>query len=240
MFSTFMKGLYIETEAVNSGGALLNFNISESLSKMILYFHNASADSLAYSYLLNTSCARFLHINHNRYFDAAQDLKQQIINRDTLLGKNMLYLQGLGGTRIRFRMPYMMNFSKNRKIAINDALLMFNNASTDTTLKPPPLLICIRDSAGLVGSVIDELEGTAYFGGSYNKTSGSYFFRLTRHIQKLITGYYSINRDLCIQVNDPLTNIIYPNRVTINGYKPLLPGVYPSRFKLLITYTLLN
>ncbi len=240
MFSTFMKGLYIETEAVNSGGALLHFDISSSLSKMLMYFHNSTADSLAYSYLLNSTCARFLHIDHHNYFNAAQDLKQQIFNRDTLLGKNMLYLQGLGGTRIRFRMPYIMNFAKNRKVAINDALLQFNNASTDTTLKPPPLLICIRDSAGLVGSVIDELEGTSYFGGSYNKSSGSYFFRLTRHIQKLITGYYSINRDLYIQVNDPLKNIIYPNRVTINGYKPLLPGALPSRFRLLITYTLLN
>lgn len=240
MFSTFMKGLYIESEALNSGGAFVNFDLSTGASKMELFFHNQVTDSLNYSYLLNSSCARFLHIDHNRYFDAEQGLKQQMLNRDTLLGKNMLYLQGLGGTRIRFRMPYMMNFAKNRKIAINDALLMFNNASSDTTIKPPPQLICIRDSSGLIGSVIDEGEGSAYFGGIYNKTTASYYFRLTRHIQKLITGYYSINRDLCIMVNDPLTNVIYPNRITINGYKPLIPGANPSRFRLLITYTLLN
>jgi len=240
MFNTFMKGLYIETMPVNSGGAFLNFNISESLSQMMLFFHNQTTDSLSYSFLMNTSCARFLHIDHNNYMDAAQDLKQQVQNRDTLLGKNMLYLQGLGGTRIKFRMPYMMNFAKNRRIAINDALLLFNNASTDTTLQPPPAIICIRDSAGLIGSVIDELEGASYFGGTYSTTKGSYYFRLTRHIQKLITGYYSINRPLYIQVNDPLKSTIYPNRVTITGYKPLLPGAASSRFRLLITYTLLN
>jgi len=240
VFNVFMKGLYVESEPVSSGGALLNFNISESLSQMMLFFHNQSYDSLSYSFMLSTSGARFLHIDHNNYMNASQDLKQEVVNRDTLLGKNMLYLQGLGGTRIKFRMPYIMNFAKNRKIAINDALVLFNNASSDTTLAPPSPIICIRDSAGLVGSVIDEAEGTSYFGGIYNKTKGTYFFRLTRHIQKLITGYYSINRPLYIQVNDPLSIIIYPNRVTINGYKPVLPGASPARFRLLINYTLLN
>ncbi|MCX6287955.1 MAG: DUF4270 family protein [Bacteroidetes bacterium] len=240
MFNMFMKGLYIETQPVNYGGALLNFNISESLSKMILFFHNQTTDSLTYAFLMNTSCARFLHIDHNNYIDAEQDLKQQMVNRDTLLGRNMLYLQGLGGTRIKFRMPYMMNFGKNRKIAINDALLLFENPSTDTTLKPPSNIILIRDSAGYVGSVIDELEGSSYFGGMYNKTNRTYYFRLTRHIQKLIDGYYYKNRELYIQVNDPLRSTIYPNRVMINGYNPAIPGAYLSRFRLQITYTLLN
>ncbi|MCX6280494.1 MAG: DUF4270 family protein [Bacteroidetes bacterium] len=240
MFYQFMKGLYIETQPVNNGGALLKFNISESLSKMILFFHNQTYDSLNYSFLLNTGCARFLHIDHNNYFDAQQDLKQQVINHDTALGKNMLYLQGLGGTRIVFRMPYMMNFAKNRKIAINDALLLFENPSTDTTLRAPPNLICIRDSAGYIGTVIDESEGANYFGGMYNSTSRSYYFRLTRHIQKLIDGYYSINREMYIQVNDPTSSTIPVNRVMINGYKPAMPGASSSRFRLQITYTLLN
>lgn len=240
MFNTFMKGLYVETQQINNGGALLNLDISDRISTMILYFHNQADDSLIYPFLVNTSCARFLHIDHNNYINADQDLKQQILNRDTLLGKNMLYLQGLGGTRIKFRMPYMMNFSKNRKLAINDALLLLENPQTDSSLSAPANLILLRDSAGYVGSVIDENEGSGYFGGMYNKTSRSYYFRLTRHIQKLISGYYPVNRELYIQVNNPLNSIIYPNRVMINGYKPLTPGATPSRFRLQITYTLLN
>lgn len=240
MFNTFMKGLYIETQELNNGGAVLNFDISDKISKMILYFHNATTDSLSYPFLINTSCARYLHIDHNNYVNATQDLKQQILNRDTLQGQNMLYLQGLGGTRIKFRMPYMMNFSKNRKIAINDALLLLENPQSDTSLGPPSNLILLRDSSGWVGSIIDENEGSSYFGGMYNKSSGSYFFRLTRHIQKLISGYYPINRELYIQVNNPASSIIYPNRVMINGYKPVMAGASPSRFRLQITYTLLN
>jgi len=239
-FNLFMKGLYIETVPVNSGGALLNFNISESLTKMILFFHNQSADSLNYPFLLNTSSARFLHIDHNNYNDAAQDLRQQMVNHDTLLGKNMLYLQGLGGTRIKFRMPYIMNFAKNRKIAINDALLMLQNPETDTTLGPPANLVLLRDSSGYIGTVIDELEGASYFGGAYNPDNRTYYFRLTRHIQKLIDGYYSKNRELYIQVNNPLKNTVFPNRVMINGYNPVNPGASSTRFRLQITYTLLN
>ena len=240
MFNSFMKGLYIETLQQSLKGALLNFTISESLSKMTLYFHNQSSDSLNYSFLLNTGCARYLHIDHNNYFDADQGLKQQVLNHDTLLGQNMLFLQGLGGTRIKFRMPYLKNFAKNSKIAINDALLLLKNPETDTTLKAPPNLILIRDSSGYFGSVIDELEGTSYFGGMYNSAERTYYFRLTRHVQKLISGYYPINRELYIQVNDPFTSVLYTNRVMINGYNPSLPGAASSRFRLQLTYTILN
>ena len=207
---------------------------------MTLYFHNQSSDSLNYSFLLNTGCARYLHIDHNNYFDADQGLKQQVLNHDTLLGQNMLFLQGLGGTRIKFRMPYLKNFAKNSKIAINDALLLLKNPETDTTLKAPPNLILIRDSSGYFGSVIDELEGTSYFGGMYNSAERTYYFRLTRHVQKLISGYYPINRELYIQVNDPFTSVLYTNRVMINGYNPSLPGAASSRFRLQLTYTILN
>jgi hypothetical protein len=207
---------------------------------MVLYFHNESQDSLSYTYLLNQSSARFLHIDHNQYFDASQPLKQQALNRDTLLGKDFLYLEALGGMRIKFRMPYIMNFAKNKNIAINDALILFQNPSTDTTLQPPSKLVLVRDTAGIYRNVIDELEGSSYFGGTYNTTTRNYFFRLTRYVQKLITGYYATNNELYIMANDPSSAIVYPNRVTVTGYNPSLPGARASRFRLQITYTLLH
>jgi hypothetical protein len=240
LFTTFMKGLYIETVPVNYGGGLLNFDISSGTTKMVLYFHNESQDSLSYTYLLNQSSARFLHIDHNQYFDASQPLKQQALNRDTLLGKDFLYLEALGGMRIKFRMPYIMNFAKNKNIAINDALILFQNPSTDTTLQPPSKLVLVRDTAGIYRNVIDELEGSSYFGGTYNTTTRNYFFRLTRYVQKLITGYYATNNELYIMANDPSSAIVYPNRVTVTGYNPSLPGARASRFRLQITYTLLH
>jgi hypothetical protein len=240
LFSIFMKGLYIETVPVNYGGALLNFDISNSTTKMVMYFHNQAQDSLSYTFLLDPACARFLHIDHNQYFEASQELKQQALNHDSLLGKEMLYLEGLGGMRIKFRMPNIMSFGKNRKIAINDALLLFKDATTDTTLQPPAKLVLMRDSAGIYKNIIDELEGTAYFGGIYNKTTQTYYFRLTRYVQKMITGYYATNPELYIMANDPSSAVLYPNRVRVNGYNPSLPGASASRFRLQITYTILH
>jgi hypothetical protein len=152
----------------------------------------------------------------------------------------MLYLEGLGGMRIKFRMPNIMSFGKNRKIAINDALLLFKDATTDTTLQPPAKLVLMRDSAGIYKNIIDELEGTAYFGGIYNKTTQTYYFRLTRYVQKMITGYYATNPELYIMANDPSSAVLYPNRVRVNGYNPSLPGASASRFRLQITYTILH
>lgn len=240
-FLTFMKGLYLEASPVGYKGALLNFSTGDGSSRMTAYFHDGNDpanDSLSYDFLLNDQCARFTHIDHHGYLDASPELKRQILSHDSAQGANQLFLQGLAGVRIKVKFPYMKTFGKGKVVAINDAVLMFKNPDSDTTLSPPPSLNLVRqDSIGRIAFLSDENEGTSYFGGTYNKSTRTYFFRITKHIQKVILGRYTNSFDLYILVNNPTKKELIPDRVTINGTRPAIPGTDENRFRLKLTYT---
>jgi hypothetical protein len=243
-FMKFMKGLYVTASPVDNKGALLNFSINNGISRMVVYFHDGDDpknDSLNYTMYLSEGCARFTHVDHNGYLDANQELKQQILNHDSAQGSKQLFLQGMGGVKIKLKFPYMKDFSKGKIIAINDALLELTNLGTDTTFVPPsPLSLVRQDSIGRIGYLVDESEGAAYFGGSYNKTTRSYYFRLTQHMQKVVQDAYSEHFDLYILANNPLQSLFSPNRIVLNGTSPLIPGGLSNRMKLKMTYTVLN
>lgn len=243
-FIKYIKGLYVTASPVNNKGALLNFTISNGVSKMVVYFHDGSDpqnDSLHYDMLFNEISGRFIHIDHNGYLDANQDLKQQILNHDSAQGAGKLFLQGMGGVKIKLKFPFMKGLGKGKVIAINDAVLQLNNLNADTTLPPPATLTLIRqDSVGRIGYLVDELEGPAYFGGTYDQNKKSYFFRMTQHFQKIVQNEYSNHFDLYLMVNTPITSVVTPHRIMLNGTKPLIPGEIGNRFQLKITYTILN
>jgi hypothetical protein len=239
-FLDFMKGLYIESSRAPFGGALLSFDPTDPLSKIVMYFHNAAADSLHFDFIGTSFCARFNNFDHNNYLDAAPDFRQQVLQHDTTLGKDKLYIQGLGGVRIRLRIPFINNLVKSGKIAVNSAVLTFKNAETDTTLQPPvKLTLVVVDTLGRVGFLIDENEGAAYFGGSYNTSSRTYQYRITRQLQKILDGTIK-NYDMYLMANDPSTNVLVTNRVMLTGSKPQNPAFSPDRIRLQVIYTKLH
>jgi len=237
-FANFFKGLYVEANPVNAAGALLNFSGGNSTSRVEIYFHNSESDSLIYDFMIDETAARFTYIDHNNYLDASPDLKRQILNHDSALGSEQIFLQGLGGVKLKLSFPYMKDFGKDHVIAINDALLMFSNMETDTTLAPPPQLTMFRqDSIGRISFLPDENEGEKYFGGTYNISSRTYFFRITQHIQKVIQHAYPESFDLYILVNNPVKTDMPPYRVMLNGTSPSIPGALTNRFRLKLIYT---
>lgn len=239
-FLEFMKGLYIESSRAQSGGALLSFDPASSHSNIAMYFHNAASDSLQFSFVGASTSARFNHIDHNHYLNAAPELRQQVLQHDTTLGKNNLYIQGLSGIRVRLRLPFLNNFVKSGKIAVNSAILTIKNAETDTSLQPPvKLTLVVVDSAERVGFLIDENEGAFYFGGTYNTSARTYKFRITRHMQQFLDGKIK-NYDMYLMANDPTANVMVPNRVILTGTKPQLPAFSADRISLQVIYTKLH
>ncbi len=243
-FIKFVKGLYVTTTSNNNPGALLNFSVANGISKLVVYYHNGDDpqnDSLHFNLVLNEKCARFVNIDHNGYLDASQDLKQQILNHDSLQGANKLFLQGLGGVKIKLKFPFIKDLEKGKIIAINDAVLQLKNMETSSTFGPPVALTMIRqDSAGRIGYMVDENEGSAYFGGTYDVASHSYFFRLTQHMQNILQNSYTNHFEVYIMVNTPVISSVIPNRIMLYGTKPLVPGDPKNPFQLKMTYTVLN
>jgi Domain of unknown function (DUF4270) len=239
-FLEFMKGLYIESSRAQFGGALLSFDPTSSYSAIAMYYHNTTSDSLEFDFIGTSLGARFNHFDHNNYLDASPELRQQVLQHDTTLGKNNLFIQGLSGVRVRFRLPFLSTFGKTGKIAVNSAILTIKNAETDTTLQPPvKLTLVVVDSAGRVGFLIDENEGTSYFGGIYNTSARAYQFRISRHMQQVLDGKIK-NYDMYLMANDPTANVLVPNRVMLTGTKPQLPAFSANRIKLQVIYTKLH
>jgi hypothetical protein len=240
-FLTFMKGLYIQSTPVYDKGALLSFGISAGYSKLVLYYHTVDTIANSFDMLINTSCSYFTHIDHRAYADADPDLKRQILQHDTTGSKSKLYLQGLGGVATRIRIPYIRDFNKDgHHIALNNALLILKNYETDTTLQPPPTLVLMKyDSTNTYGYIIDSDEGTAYYGGTYNKTERTYKFRITRYLQQVLLGNFK-NEDLFLMVTNPSANVLYPYRIIINGTQTNLPQQPSDRLQLQLIYTRIN
>lgn len=242
-FLKFMKGLYVEAMPVSSRGALVDFTPSGGLSRLILYFHSEDkGDSLQFSMPIDDPAARFNSFNHYGYFDASPEFKQQLLYNDTTLGLNRLYLQALGGVKIKIKFPFIRTLPDSLgPIAINSAVLTFKNPETDTIWRPPPQLTMYKvDSAGKLGGIIDELEGVNYFGGIYDKDARSYWFRLTRHIQRMLISDTLDNYELYIFASNPLSRSLQANRVTLNGTNPFFSPSPGDNLKLRITYTKLQ
>ena len=238
-FLQFMKGLYIQSSRAGYGGALMSYDPTNVNSNIAMYFHNDTVPH-HFNFIGTALSARFNHFDHHQYVNAIPELRQQVIQHDTSLGKNNLYIQGLGGIRIRLRMPFLNSFGKSGKIAINTAQLTISNAETDTTYSPIARLTLVAvDSAGNVHFIVDANEGNSYFGGYYNSKAHVYRFRISRYMQQVIDGKTALS-DMYIMANDPSTNVLVPNRVSLTGTSPLNPSFSADRVSLQVIYTKLR
>lgn len=231
-FLEFFKGLYVTTTPVGSNGAIISFDLLNSLSQMTLYYKNSDSDSLKYNFVINENCARVNHYEHNNYFQASSYLQSQVILGDTAKGDSILYLQSMGGLKVKIKYPYLMNLVSSGKIAINKAELIVkldNTDLTETKFAPPAQLTLIEEKDGKIRYIVDQYEGTNYFGGSFDVAKYEYHFNIARHLQQILNGDKE-NLGLSLVVwtaNRPNT----ANRVMLNGSKRSDP------LRLSITYT---
>lgn len=190
-FVKYFKGICIVAEPQTSpgSGSIIAFKVAFEESRLLMYYHN-SEDTLTYNFTINADCSRFNEYSHGNYSAAIPQLKQQLAG-DTLLGKEFLFLQGMGGVKVKIKFPYLKDWFAKEKIAINDAQLVLTNVSTSDVFKNPPSLT-LR-AVGETGStspfpLIDEDDAQGYFDGVYNSATRTYRFNLKRYIQQVMSG----------------------------------------------------
>jgi len=234
-FVKTFKGICIiaEPQTVSGKGSVLTFAMPSTYLQLLMYYHNPGDTVKYYDFGISSSCARFQNYNHNGHAEAIPALKQQL-DGDTTLGEQFLFAQGIGGTKIKLQFPYLNKWAEKNKIVINDAQLVLGNASVSSAF-PNPKYLSLRGigEAGTTSpySIVDENESSAYFDGSYNASTNSYRFRITRYIQQLLLGK---------ERNNGL-HIIIPSS-SVNGSRLILNGTsspQPS-IKLYLRYTKLR
>ena len=215
-FVEYFKGICIVAEPQNSigKGCIVNFDLSTLNSYIRMYYRNTE-DTTTYQFNVNTNCTRFQNYDHYGYTEAIPVLKQQL-EGNTSLGQQFLFAQGLGGLKIKIEFPFLKQSFNNQKTVLNDAQLILGNSSTSVVfVNPSSVTLRTVGEAGTTNpsSIVDENEVAGHFDGTYNKSSNSYRFRITRYIQQVLTGEVNNNG---LHLIIPSSGI-YGARLVLNG-----------------------
>jgi len=236
-FLQFIKGIYVTTDPVSQGGALLYFSLVSNYSRIILYYHNHPDTLKNYNFPIADISARFMNFDHYDYQNADPAFYSQVFDGDTALGSDVLYLQPMAGIKTKIEIPYLRDWVKNQQIAINEAKLVISNYNTESEFEPAPALVLLSiDSLGAGSLMVDYYEGLTYFGGSYDEDNGEYYFRISRYVQNLLKSDTIKDYGLYLVISGAS---LQANRVLISGYNPSDPTGLAKRMKLKLTYTVL-
>lgn len=223
-FQSFLKGFYITTDSTENGGVLY-FDMLSSHTKLTLYYN----DSLSFDFSIDSESGRVNTFSHNYTGTLIAD---QLSN--SLLGDSLLYVQAMGGVKVKLQFPYIDQLMKDRNLVVNKAEIVLNvhDDLTLGTYTPPDYLFIM--GAGEVAAITDIYQDASYFGGDYNSTEKNYTFNIARHIHEIL--YEDLSNDglyLIIPNNLLLSgSVVSANRVVLGGF-----GNEGIQLKLNITYT---
>jgi len=242
------KGLYITTLNQNipsSGGSMVTANLNDPKTYIMLYYHNDTSSYMEngteifynheFKYKVDINTARFSNYNHYDYVNADADFRRQVIDGETELGVQKIYMQGLGGVRTTIKFVHGHKIPDYYNYAVNEAKLLLYNVDEESNLLPIDNLTLSRkfiedgDTSNFL--ISDASGGERYFGGTYNSSDERYYFRITQYIQQLIEGDTDDN-DLRIEI---IGGAVHPNRLVAGGSMPT--GLEEKRMVLQLIYT---
>jgi hypothetical protein len=199
VFLEYFKGLYIESEKINSqGGAILSLEtVSSSTfrgSGIVLFYHNDVLKSkvdpqkdsvLIMPYVVTQYSARVNRIVHD-YTKAPFYPNMRSENFED----SLIYIQATGGLKSKIYINDLTSWKDSVNTAINKAELIFQIdtiASQVHKFPPPGQLLFLVDSIGKSYLPIDYVFSPSFYGGSLQKDY-TYHFNITQHVQQIIDG----------------------------------------------------
>jgi hypothetical protein len=211
-FQTNFKGLYFVIKDAESPeqSIVADFNTDMASGTNLCVYFNGNLDTIRassyYRFAINT---HFTQIKKNR--------NNSIIKMwDSIAGQEKLYIESVGGSRIRLKFPNLRALlNDTTHIAINRAALIFKVANSSATgiLAPSILHLYKYINSQSLESIIDYGYNG---GGTYDAAKGEYRLYITRWMQDLM-----YNKDKEIPYLDlsavPETRFMYPTQVEFYG-----------------------
>ena len=192
--------LRIANELANSQNTILYLNPSASNTKLVIYYHNSSQDSLELEFQLDNNTARV------NLFNDKSDVS--ILN-----DQSYKYIQSMAGYKLLVNINGLDSIKKVLSgKSINKATMTFTIAD-DSQIDYPAheklLLVRLDDEDRNIFLTDYIIEGESYFGGTLQ--NGEYNFNITRYLYQLIN-------------NNSYTNKLYllPTGSTVNANRSIL------------------
>lgn len=196
-FKEYFYGLRIYCEDVAQGGAISYINpTSNTVTQLQVYYRETpDANPMRYYFYITSDDVYFNQYQHD-YTLGSPEFVQQVLDGQTELGQQQLYLQSMGGVRCFLSFTDLIEWAEGLQeegshLIINEAklILPFGGLESDTLLAPPSSLALLSSNEdGTTSLLPDYLEGSNYYGGSYSTEKKSVTFRVSEYLQSLIMG----------------------------------------------------
>ena len=217
-FQSFFNGLYITADQGLDKGLLLGLNLLNENSKLTLYYHNETSDSLSYDFKINSNADRMTRWSHD--YSATQI--EQALNMEHV---SQGYVQGGVGLRTYVELPYLKSL-KDSNYVFHSAELIIPYISTEVDsvfYSPTKLGLAAVNSDGNLEALIEDqnIQGSFYFDGNRNQTLQTYTFNIARYVHKVVTEGYTNRLALYVpsSISQPQCVIINNNAIDSTGLR---------------------
>ena len=185
VFKSFFKGLYVCAKPLANDGSIVSFALTSALTCIQLYYKNDSLTRRFQFPIREKETVRVGNYDHN-YNAGNISFINQVVYKDTLLGRELLYVQSMGGIQTKIIFPHIKAF-KDKNMVINKAELVITYAGEENSLFPPPNQLNLYRVNNKGENNIPLLDSyTSFWGGRYNTTTKEYRFSITRYLQDVI------------------------------------------------------
>lgn len=221
-FQNFFKGLCIDAVShTGNTGYLLITGMTGSLTGITLYYHNNTDNAVRYTFPCLNTCVRFNRFTHDYNASGDIDFIHEVLNDQTSVGAEKLFVQATGGVKTKITFPYLQEAFKalDNKVVINRAELVITNVAPDEEYFTAPTALTlqgIRTETGTVAFIPDDetYTGQEHYGGTYNKNTHEYRFRITRYVQEQILQSGNLTNSLYLVVKG---SSVRANRLVFGG-----------------------
>ena len=169
-------------------GAIWSFDLANAFSKVTVYYSNDTTKS-SYDFVFSDGLTKVNHFEHNY---SGSDVELAL--NDSSVGQTSLYMQGMSGVAIDFKVPYLAGIVSNGPVSINKAELIFSieEGTTDDYIAERDYFLVVRTETGSFTFTVDETDSQLNAGGDLN-TENEYRFLINRDLQYLVNGFVAGN-----------------------------------------------
>lgn len=240
LFKAQFHGLYVTCSPIGQDGAISSISLSNNEYTLLqLYYHNAATPDkpMRYNYYITSSDVYFNHIDHD-YTQGSADFTNQLLDGQTELGQQQVYIQTMGGVRTYVKFPNLEHWIDTLEgchLVVNNAQLILPAAMNllDSVYTAPKNFILLGFNADSTTYLLpDYYDGNSYFGGTYNATRHCVTFRVSQYLQGVIMGKQE-NNGLCLGINGASYNA---QRLVVAG--PEAPE--GEKMRLEVTYSIVK
>lgn len=230
-FQNYMKGIAIVPKnSLSSGqGEIIYFNPNSIYTKLTVYYHTKADDSLNFELIINDSCGKYSKFIHNH---SGTDAGVALTNSNKKPEK--VYLQAMGGPWAKVEFKDLFTKFENQDVVVNLAEIRISEATNTNNYPAAPRMTIVQYTKD--GDEKALVDNSSSIGGQYDADKDEYVFKISRHIQQLLSDKRNgVDNNFGFLIR-PGNNGISANRTVIYG-----PGHNgANKLKLKIYYTPIN